>query len=80
VPQDFGGLRSKIQARDICILREELARGDALADTMLAMQALGSLPDSAGRQSEQKNVSCRRLLQVTVSLRSPSPNPTQVPM
>jgi acyl-CoA dehydrogenase len=44
VPQVFGGIRTTVEARDLCILREELARGDALADTMFAMQALGSYP------------------------------------
>jgi len=58
VPAQFGGVREKVQARDLCVLREELARGDALADTMLAMQALGSLPITLAGSSEQK----RRLL------------------
>jgi len=44
VTQEFGGIRNRVQARDLCILREELARGDALADAMFAMQALGSYP------------------------------------
>ena len=55
VPLDFGGLRPKIQARDLCILREELARGDALADTMFALQALGSYPIAlAGNDAQKK--------------------------
>lgn len=53
-PAEFGGIREKVQARDLCILREELARGDALADTMFAMQALGSLPVALAGSSEQK--------------------------
>ncbi|HYJ16493.1 MAG TPA: acyl-CoA dehydrogenase family protein, partial [Candidatus Limnocylindria bacterium] len=44
VSKQFGGTRQKVQARDLCILREELARGDALTDTMFALQALGSYP------------------------------------
>lgn len=43
-PRHFGGVREQVEARDLCILREELARGDALADTMFALQALGSYP------------------------------------
>src|SRR5574341_2581186 len=43
-PKRFGGVRETIQSRDWCLLREELARGSALADTMLGMQALGSYP------------------------------------
>jgi acyl-CoA dehydrogenase len=44
VRQEFGGIRPAVQARDLCIVREELARGDALADTMFALEALGSYP------------------------------------
>lgn len=56
VPQAFGGVRNVVQARDLCILREELARGDALADTMLAMQALGSRPIAfAGSELQKHN-------------------------
>jgi acyl-CoA dehydrogenase len=54
VPQEFGGMRRGVQARDLCILREELARGDALADTMCAMQALGSYPISLAGSELQK--------------------------
>src|SRR5262245_21478349 len=57
VPAEFGGLRRDVQARDLCILREELARGDALADTMFAMQALGSYPITfAGKLDQKKAV------------------------
>jgi len=55
VPLDSGGLRPRIQARDLCILREELARGEALADTMFAMQALGGYPIVLAGSREQKN-------------------------
>ena len=54
VPRQFGGARDAIQARDLCILREELARGDALADTMLAIQALGGYPIALVGSEEQK--------------------------
>ena len=55
VPQEFGGIRNAVQARDICVLREELARGGALADTMFAMQALGSYPITlAGHESQKR--------------------------
>ena len=36
----YGGARDKVQARDLCILREELARGASLADTMFGVQAI----------------------------------------
>jgi len=54
VPNAYGGARASVQARDLCILREELARGSALADTMFAMQALGSYPITLAGSDEQK--------------------------
>ena len=56
VPEKFGGAREKVQARDLCILREELARGSALADTMFAIQALGSYPITLFGSEEQKKL------------------------
>jgi acyl-CoA dehydrogenase len=55
VTQEFGGIRTAVQARDLCILREEFARGDALADTMFAMQALGSYPITLAGSASQKS-------------------------
>lgn len=56
VPQVFGGIRTTVQARDLCILREELARGDALADTMFAVQALGGYPITlAGNEMQRRS-------------------------
>jgi alkylation response protein AidB-like acyl-CoA dehydrogenase len=54
VGQTFGGWREAVEARDLCILREELARGDALADTMFALQALGSYPITLAGSAAQK--------------------------
>ena len=54
VPRQFGGVGDQVEARDLCILREELARGDALADTMFALQALGSYPITLAGDDEQK--------------------------
>jgi acyl-CoA dehydrogenase len=54
VPKKFGGDREAVQARDLCVLREELARGSALADTMFAIQALGSYPITLFGTEEQK--------------------------
>jgi acyl-CoA dehydrogenase len=56
VPEEFGGMRNTVQARDLCIVREELARGDALTDTMFAMQALGSYPIMLAGNREQKKL------------------------
>src|SRR5258706_8850297 len=46
VPRQFGGFCDKIEARHLCILREEPARGGALAHTLFALQAFGRLPIS----------------------------------
>jgi len=54
VARQFGGVREQVAARDLCILREELARGDALADTMFALQALGSYPITLAGSAAQK--------------------------
>jgi acyl-CoA dehydrogenase len=54
VPKEFNGAREKVQARDLCIVRQELARGSALADTMFAIQALGSYPITLFGTEEQK--------------------------
>jgi acyl-CoA dehydrogenase len=63
VPAEFGGKRARVQARDLCILREELARGSALADAMFALQALSSYPVTLAGSDEQK----RRYLPSTAS-------------
>ncbi len=54
VPQKFGGARDKVEARDLCIVREELARCSALTDTMFAVQALGSYPITLFGSEEQQ--------------------------
>ena len=54
VPGEFGGKHAPVEARNLCILREELARGSALADTMFALQALGSYPLTLAGSDEQK--------------------------
>ena len=54
VPSEFGGKHAHVETRNLCILREELARGSALADTMFALQALGSYPITLAGSDEQK--------------------------
>lgn len=54
LPKKLGGMRKEVQARDLCVIREELARGWALADTMFAVQALGSYPLARFGTEEQK--------------------------
>jgi acyl-CoA dehydrogenase len=53
-PKKFGGVREEVQSRDFCLIREELAWGSALADTMFAVQALGSYPIVFAGTKEQK--------------------------
>ena len=55
VPKEFGGVRARVQARDLCLIREQLAWGSALADNMFAVQALGSYPIVLAGSEEQKS-------------------------
>ena len=54
VPGKFGGVRESVQARDLCVIREELAWGSALADVMFGVQALGTSPIALAGNEEQK--------------------------
>ena len=54
VPSQFGGVRETVQARDLCLIREELAWGSALADVMFGVQALGSYPIALAGSEEQQ--------------------------
>jgi alkylation response protein AidB-like acyl-CoA dehydrogenase len=44
VPAEYGGVRERLDARSLCVLREALATASALADFSFAMQGLGSGP------------------------------------
>ncbi|HLF05161.1 MAG TPA: acyl-CoA dehydrogenase family protein [Dehalococcoidia bacterium] len=52
VPQEYGGYGVKVVR--LCIIREELARVSAQADTNFIMQGLGSYPITLGGTAEQK--------------------------
>ncbi len=54
IPKQFGGTRSRVQARDLCVVREELAAAEELADTVFAVQALGSYPVTIAGTEAQK--------------------------
>jgi acyl-CoA dehydrogenase len=54
IPRAYGGAREKVQARDLCVIREELAAAAALADVMFGVQALGSHPIVSAGSEEQK--------------------------
>ncbi len=51
-PEDYGGFG--IRVMNLCIIREELARVSAQADTNFIMQGLGSYPITLGGTHEQK--------------------------
>ena len=53
VPKEHGG--NGIKVTNLCIIREELARVSAQADTNFIMQGLGSYPISLGGTLDQKN-------------------------
>ncbi|HAA94664.1 MAG TPA: acyl-CoA dehydrogenase [Dehalococcoidia bacterium] len=52
VPEEYGGVGVRVM--DLCIIREELARVSAQADTNFIMQGLGSFPITLGGTDEQK--------------------------
>ncbi|NQW23681.1 MAG: acyl-CoA dehydrogenase family protein [SAR202 cluster bacterium] len=52
VPVEYGGVGVRVM--DLCIIREELARVSAQADTNFIMQGLGSFPITLGGTDEQK--------------------------
>ncbi|MBI2303917.1 MAG: acyl-CoA dehydrogenase family protein [Chloroflexi bacterium] len=54
VPRRYGGEYEEVCALPLCLAREELARSSSLADTMLAMQGLGSYPITLAGSEEQK--------------------------
>ncbi|MGE5853013.1 MAG: acyl-CoA dehydrogenase family protein, partial [Deltaproteobacteria bacterium] len=54
VPHSYGGIRETVQARDLCVIREELAYFAALADVMFGVQALASQPIIIAGTEEQK--------------------------
>lgn len=54
VPRMYGGMREAVQARDLCVIREELAYFAALADVMFGVQALATQPIVIAGTEEQK--------------------------
>jgi len=53
-PRRFGGMRSAVQVRDLCVIRETLSAASPLADTMFALQALTAYPIAlAGNQGQR---------------------------
>ena len=55
VPQAHGGVHPRLDIRSLCLIRRGLARSSSLADTMFAMQGLGSYPITlAGSEELQR--------------------------
>ena len=54
VPAAYGGARPQIEGRELCLIRDTLARKDGLADFAFAMQGLGTGPISLFGSEEMK--------------------------
>ncbi len=54
VPKAHGGVAEQVEVRGICVLREEMAYRNAAADSLFAVQGLGSHPVLLGGSEEQK--------------------------
>ncbi len=54
-PRGLGGVRRRVQARDLCVIRQSLAGVSPLADTLFAVQALAAYPLAlAGTPAQQR--------------------------
>ncbi len=56
VPAEFGGKLPKVDVRSLCVLREELAYRNPAADSVFAVQGLGSHPVLLAGSPEQKQL------------------------
>ena len=54
IPSAHGGLRERVELRDLCVLRAVLGYRSSFADTMFAMQGLGSYPVTLAGSDAQK--------------------------
>ena len=54
VPAAYGGVHPAIEGRELCLIRDTLARKDGLADFAFAMQGLGTGPISLFGSEEMK--------------------------
>ncbi len=55
VPAAYGGVHPKVEVLSVCVLREELAYRNAAADSLFAVQGLGSHPVLLAGDDAQKN-------------------------
>ncbi|HXJ16038.1 MAG TPA: acyl-CoA dehydrogenase family protein, partial [Candidatus Polarisedimenticolia bacterium] len=61
VPGAYGGGRSNLDVRSLCLAREILGRASGLADFALAMQGLGSAPITLYGNEDQKRSTLPRV-------------------
>ena len=54
VPAEFGGVNARVEVLSLCVLREALAYRNAAADSVFAVQGLGSHPVLLAGTSQQK--------------------------
>lgn len=60
VPATYGGANEKVDVRSICVLREELAYRNPAADSLFAVQGLGSHPlVLAGSETQRRELLSR---------------------
>jgi acyl-CoA dehydrogenase len=62
VPAQYGGLRERVELRDLAVLRAVLGYRSSLADTMFAMQGLGSYPVTLAGTDAQKQALLPRVV------------------
>jgi len=55
VPKEYGGMKEEVDIRSICLIRESLASASGFADSMFAMQGLGSYPITLAGTHDQKS-------------------------
>lgn len=61
VPSQFGGVLPKVDVLSLCVLREELAYRNAAADSLYAVQGLGSHPVLLAGSDDQKKLHLNRV-------------------
>jgi acyl-CoA dehydrogenase len=63
VPAEFGGALPRLDVLSVCVLREELASRNAAADSLFAVQGLGSHPVVLAGSDEQRRALLPRVAQ-----------------
>lgn len=66
VPKAFGGAATSVEVMSICVLREELAYRNAAADSLFAVQGLGSHPVLLAGTDSQKQTLLGQVAKGTV--------------